>query len=64
MAVPVKLQEVFGVSKQRVLSYLEREAVDGFFVQALASDKQIIVYGSSKQGKTSLVDKHPKFTHG
>ncbi len=27
----VKLQEVFGVSKQRVLSYLEREAVDGFF---------------------------------
>lgn len=54
----VTLQEVFGVSKQRVLSYLEREAVDGFFVKALASDKQIIVYGSSKQGKTSLVDKH------
>lgn len=54
----VKLQEVFGVSKQRVLSYLEREAVDGFFLKALASDKQIIVYGSSKQGKTSLVDKH------
>jgi hypothetical protein len=54
----VTLQEVFGVSKQRVLSYLEREAVDGFFVRALASDKQIIVYGSSKQGKTSLVDKH------
>jgi hypothetical protein len=52
------LTEVFGVSKQRVESYLEREAVDGFFVQALASDKQIIVYGSSKQGKTSLVDKH------
>lgn len=52
------LQEVFGVSKQRVQSYLEREAVDGFFVKALASDKHIIVYGSSKQGKTSLVDKH------
>jgi hypothetical protein len=54
----LKLQEVFGVSKQRVLSYLEREAVDGFFVKALGSDKHIIVYGSSKQGKTSLVDKH------
>jgi len=54
----LKLSEVFGVSKQRVQSYLERETVDGLFVKAVASDKQIIVYGSSKQGKTSLVDKH------
>ena len=54
----LKLREVFGVSKQRVLSYLERAAVDGFFVKALGSDNHIIVYGSSKQGKTSLVDKH------
>lgn len=54
----LKLSDVFGVSKQRVQSYLEREAVDGFFVRALASDKHIIVYGSSKQGKTSLVEKH------
>ena len=54
----IKLREVFGVSKQRVRSYLEREAVDGFFVKALASDNHIVVYGSSKQGKTSLVDKH------
>lgn len=54
----MKLSDVFGVSKQRVQSYLEREAVDGFFVRALASDKHIIVYGSSKQGKTSLVEKH------
>jgi hypothetical protein len=56
--VTTKLTDVFGVSKQRVLSYLEREAVDGFFVKAVASDCHIIVYGSSKQGKTSLVDKH------
>ncbi|MGA9911597.1 MAG: hypothetical protein WBR17_03545 [Paraburkholderia sp.] len=54
----MNLSDVFGVSKQRVLSYLERAAVDGYFVKALASDKHIIVYGSSKQGKTSLVDKH------
>src|SRR5580700_4042045 len=52
------LQDVFGVSKQRVHSYLERAAVDGFFVKALKSDNHVIVYGSSKQGKTSLVDKH------
>ena len=56
--MPPKLEDVFGVSKKRVLSYLERVAVDGFFVKALNSDKHIIVYGSSKQGKTSLVDKH------
>ena len=56
--MPLKLNEVFGVSKQRVQSYLERAAVDGFFVKALGSDNHIIVYGSSKQGKTSLVDKH------
>ncbi len=54
----MNLSDVFGVSKQRVLSYLERAAVDGYSVKALASDKHIIVYGSSKQGKTSLVDKH------
>jgi hypothetical protein len=53
-----KLGHVFGVSKQRVLSYLEREAVDGLFKKALASDCHIVVYGSSKQGKTSLVDKN------
>jgi len=54
----LKLKDVFGVSKQRVQSYLERDAVDGFFVKAVGSDNHIIVYGSSKQGKTSLVDKH------
>jgi hypothetical protein len=57
MADP-KLGHVFGVSKQRVLSYLERDAVDGLFKKALASDRHIVVYGSSKQGKTSLVDKN------
>jgi hypothetical protein len=31
-----------------------REGVDGVFVDSLASDKHIVVFGSSKQGKTSL----------
>lgn len=53
-----KLEQVFGVSTGNVLSYLEREDVDGRFVEALKADKQIIVYGSSKQGKTSLVQKY------
>lgn len=52
------LEQVFGVSSQPVLSYVEREDVDARFRAALASEHQIIVYGSSKQGKTALVSKH------
>jgi hypothetical protein len=53
-----KLEEVFGVSAKPVLSYVERDDVDTRFQEALKSDKQIIVYGSSKQGKTALVSKY------
>lgn len=52
------LQEVFGIRKDPVLSYVERKGVDGVFGQALKTDKHIIVYGSSKQGKTALRQKH------
>ena len=53
-----KLEEVFGVSAKPIRSYVEREDVDTRFKEALKSDKQVIVYGSSKQGKTSLVSKY------
>jgi hypothetical protein len=53
-----KTEQVFGVSKDPVLSYVERKEVDGMFLEAVKTDKQVIVYGASKQGKTSLVDKH------
>jgi hypothetical protein len=53
-----KLEEVFGVSAKPVLSYVKRGEVDNRFEEALKSDKQIIVYGSSKQGKTALVSKY------
>ncbi|MTJ10498.1 hypothetical protein [Anabaena sp. UHCC 0204] len=53
-----KLEDVFGVSSKPVLSYVERDQVDKRFIEALKSDKQIIVYGSSKQGKTALVSKY------
>jgi hypothetical protein len=52
------LEDVFGVSSRPVLSYVERSDVDDRFKQGLLTDKQIIVYGSSKQGKTALVSKH------
>jgi hypothetical protein len=53
-----KLREVFGVRAEPVLSYIERQDVDDRFISGLKTDKQIIVYGASKQGKTSLVTKH------
>ena len=53
-----KLEEVFGVSSEDVLSYVEREHVDDKFTSALEAGHQIIVYGASKQGKTALVKKH------
>lgn len=53
-----QLEDVFGVTSRPVLSYVERPQVDNSFREALNAHKQIIVYGSSKQGKTALVSKH------
>lgn len=53
-----KVEQVFGVSKDPVESYVERPDVDGLFKEAVSGDKQIIVYGASKQGKTALVERH------
>lgn len=53
-----QLEDVFGVTSKQILSYVTRAKVDDSFRQALTSHKQIIVYGSSKQGKTALVSKH------
>ena len=52
------LEQVFGVTSTQVLSYVERNDVDDSFRTALNSGKQIVVYGSSKQGKTALVSKY------
>jgi hypothetical protein len=52
-----KLEEVFGVRSKPVLSYVERPQVDDKFLAGLRTDKQLVVYGASKQGKTSLVAK-------
>jgi hypothetical protein len=53
-----KLEEVFGVSTKLVLSYLPRNRIDKKFKTAIASDRLIVVYGSSKQGKSSLLAHH------
>lgn len=54
----IKIEDVFGVSGKQVASYVERVKVDDEFKDALRTDKQIIVYGASKQGKSALVQKY------
>lgn len=53
-----KVNEIYGVSNQMIETYIERTKVDGLFLDGLRRNKHIIVYGASKQGKTSLVKKH------
>ena len=53
-----KTNDVFGVKSKLIASYIERDAVDAKFKAAIKDGNEVIVYGSSKQGKTSLILKH------
>ena len=53
-----KTADVFGVKSTLIKSYIERDAVDERFKSALNDGNEVIVYGSSKQGKTSLILRH------
>ena len=46
--------EVFGVGRDLPLNYVTRVEVDNKFVDSLSRGNHIVIYGSSKQGKTSL----------
>ncbi len=51
-----RLDNVFGLTRRRLpLTYTERPQVDARFVNELGRDNHIVIYGSSKQGKTSLL---------
>lgn len=50
--------QVYGVSNELIDTYIERKNVDEAFIKGLQKNKHIIVYGASKQGKTSLTNKH------
>jgi hypothetical protein len=47
-----KTADVFGVSREIPLTYVERTNVDNKLLENLTRDKHVIIYGSSKQGKT------------
>lgn len=46
--------DVFGIGRDLPLNYVERDGVDNVLLDSLSRNKHIVVYGSSKQGKTSL----------
>lgn len=49
-----KAADVFGIGRELPLNYVARKKVDDVFVESLTRDKHLVIYGSSKQGKTSL----------
>ena len=53
-----KLNQVFGNNNEHLETYIKRESVDDEFFDALSSNKQIMIYGSSKQGKTTLLKQY------
>lgn len=48
------VDDVFGVSRDVPLNYVDRDAVDGKFIESLSRSHHIVIFGSSKQGKTCL----------
>lgn len=46
--------EVFGINRDIPLNYVERLGVDDSFLENLSRQKHLVIFGSSKQGKTSL----------
>jgi len=49
-----KASEVYGIGRVLPLNYVSRKEVDEVLVNSLSRDKHLVIYGSSKQGKTSL----------
>ncbi len=47
-------REVFGIKRDLPLNYVERPSADKMLLDNLTRDKHLVIFGSSKQGKTSL----------
>ncbi|OIQ80191.1 hypothetical protein GALL_380650 [mine drainage metagenome] len=46
--------EVFGITRDIPLNYVVRESADNKLIENLTRDKHLVIFGSSKQRKTSL----------
>lgn len=49
-----KTADVFGINRDLPLNYTTRINADSLLLDSLTRDKHLVIYGSSKQGKTSL----------
>lgn len=49
-----QLDDVYGLTRNLPLTYVERKEVDELFRKSLSRSKHITIFGSSKQGKTCL----------
>lgn len=49
-----KTGDVYGITRELPLNYVDRKLADTKLIENLTRDKHIVIYGSSKQGKTSL----------
>jgi len=54
----LETSQVFGVNNEAITSYLWRKEVDGKLKESMQENKHIIIYGSSKQGKSSSIRKN------
>jgi len=50
----VSVDEVFGINRDLPLNYTVRKTADEILINNLARKQHLVIYGSSKQGKTSL----------
>lgn len=48
------VDDVFGINRDLPLNYVERDSADNVLINNLARRQHLVIYGSSKQGKTSL----------
>lgn len=53
IADPV-LREIYGIARDVPKNYVVRPSADGALVDSLTRDQHLVIYGSSKQGKTCL----------
>lgn len=51
-------EAVFGISRDLPLNYVVRNEIDVLFKDSLKRNKHVVIFGSSKQGKTSLRKKY------
>jgi hypothetical protein len=49
-----KTKDVYGISRDVPLNYVSRPGIDDYLISSLDREKHVVIFGSSKQGKTCL----------